>query len=79
MALRFSHIVVLFLLLNGISSHILIGRDITQRKIFRRKSGDESSISIPLTKGQKLMIVNELLKGGVIDLVLKFGRESPHL
>ncbi len=79
MALRFAHIVVLFLLLNAISSHILIGRDITQRKIFRRKSGDESSISIPLTKGQKLMIVNELLKGGVLDLVLKFGRGSPHL
>ncbi len=79
MALRFAHIVVLFLLLNTISSHILIGRDITQRKIFRRKSGNEATISIPLTKGQKLMIANELLNGGVVDLVLKFRRENGHL
>ena len=76
MALKFVHIVVLFLLLNAISSHILIGRDITQRRIFRKKrSGDEFTISMPLTRGQKLMLAVELKNGGVFDLVLKFRRE----
>ncbi len=76
MALKFVHIVVLFLWLNAISSHILIGRDITQRKIFRNKrSGDEFTISMPLTKGQKLMLAAELMKGVAFDLVLKFRRE----
>ncbi len=79
MALKFVHIVVLFLLLNAISSHILIGRDITQRKIFRNKRpGDEYTISMPLTKGQKLLLAAELMNGGVFDLVLKFRREHGH-
>ncbi len=79
MALKFVHIVVLFLLLKAISSNILIGRDITQRKIFRNKRpGNEYTISMPLTKEQKLMLAAELMNGGVFELVLKFRREHGH-
>ncbi len=78
MALTLTHIVLVFLLVNAISSHILIGRDVTQRKVFRTKSGAEFIISRPLTKGQKLMIARELLKDSAIDLVIKFARNNKY-
>ncbi len=78
MALTLTHIVLVLLLANAISSHILIGRDVTQRKVFRTKSGGEFVISRPLTKGQKLMIARELLKDSAMDLVIKFARNNKY-
>ncbi len=76
MALTLTHIVVVFLLMNAISSHILIGRDVTQRKVFRTRSGGEFIITRPLTKGQKLMMARELLKDSKIELVVRFARNN---
>ncbi len=76
MAAKLMSILVILLLVNTISSHILIGRDITQRKIFRTKSGGEFFVSSPLTKRQKRMIADEMLKSGIIQLMFRRKRAA---
>ena len=76
MAEKFAIAFFILLTASIASSHILIGRDLSQRKIFRTKTGGEFLVSKPLSLRQKRMVARELLRMGLADMVARKLRET---
>ena len=59
------------LIANATNCHLIIGRDLSQRKVFRTHSGGEFQITKPLSIRQRRMIARDLLKIGLAKMVAR--------